>query len=147
MTNRCFAQIRWQQNRLGLLMVNERRQRFFVFAEKLIAMINDPGRCQEIKLRDRKPMKASGYYAGQVLGSLTEAENLYQIDLYIGDPLYNIDFNPQVETAPKEYLTCMKFTFPCDELDVLHRAMSIMLDQSVRFNEHLNAAEATPLDN
>lgn len=144
MTDRSFAQIRWQQDRLGLLMVNERRQRFFVFAEKLIAMFNDLGRCKEIKLRDRKPARASGHYAGQVLGAMSVTENLYQIVLYIGYPLGNIDFDPQTELVPLEYLTSMEFIFPCQELDALKFSLETMLNQAVRFNEFLIAAEATP---
>ncbi|MBJ6799730.1 hypothetical protein [Geomonas propionica] len=145
MSEHATAQIRWYQNRLGLLMVNEHRQRFFIFAEKLLALFAEPGRCKEIKLRDRKPGRASGYYPGQVLGVLALQGTNYTLTLYVGYPNENIPFTPETGFAPLEYLTRLQFCFPQGELETFRCAVEIMLAQGRVFEERLQAAEATPL--
>lgn len=146
MSERSYAQIRWQQNRLGLLMTNVCRQRFFIYAEKVSALFNDPGPYKEIKHRDRKPSGAIGYYAGQVLGALSTQGDDHLITLIIGDPLQNIDYDPKSNKAPKDYLTSMTFLFPKTELRLFHDTMMTMRSQEQEFATYLLAAEATPLE-
>ncbi len=146
MNDRSYAQIRWRQNRLGLLMTNVCRQRFFIYAEKLSALFKEPGCYKEVKIRDRKPGRAIGYYAGQVLGILAPHGDGYQITLIVGDPLQNIDYDPKIDQAPLDYLTEMRFNFPISELTLFNNTLEIMHVQTQQFDEYITAAEATPLE-
>lgn len=128
------------------MLVNEHHQRFFMFAEKLMALFADPGGVKEVKVRDRQPNRAAGYYPGQVLGSLTRQGGNVTIILVVGEPYFNLVL-PNGGGLPEEYFLKMAFTFPKRDLTLLHDTADLMLSQRAEFEERLQAAEATPLLN
>ena len=144
MTDRSYAQIRWQNDRLGLLVVNTSNERFFIHAEKLQELFNRQEEYTVVKQRDRKPSRAIGYYAGQVYGTLDQEGEEYQVTLYIGNPYEDIGFDMKA-CLPKGYLLVQKYTFPKAELARFKRVMADMLEQKQDFDNALSAAEATPL--
>lgn len=144
MTDRALAQLRWHNGRLGVMLVNEHNQRFFMFAEKLMALVAEPGGVKEVKVRDRQPNRAAGYYPGQVLGSLTHQGGNVTISLVVGEPYFNLVL-PDGGGLPEEYFLKMAFTFPKRDITLLHDSANLMLSQLAEFEARLQSAEATPL--
>jgi len=143
MTDKSLCQIRWSNNRLGLMLVNPERQRFFIYVEKFL-MLFDPGGLVEVKLRDRRPGRAVGYYPGQVIGRLTiQGENAL-ITLIIGEPYHNL-FTPADGGLPEDFLVKMTFVFPISEMTTIKEAIDLMSGQMSEFDDRIQAAEATPL--
>jgi hypothetical protein len=138
-------QIRWNRERIGVLMVNSNRQKFFMFAEKFLELCTSEDPFIEVKLRDQKPNKAVGYYPGQVLGSATEADGLCTITFYVSNPHKNIALNNKTRSFDN-ILTSLKFTFVADELEHFKEVLDIMVRDRSLFDERLRAAEATPLN-
>ena len=148
MTERSYAQIRMQQDRFGLLMVNARRERFFLFADKLQLLYDEDDRYHVLKLRDRKPGRAIGYYAGQVAGTVDKGERIIRIRLYISDPYHDVTFKEADGCQdPDVYLTSQVFTFPKEEFERFKTIIDVMLEQAQVFTKELRAAEMTPLTN
>lgn len=146
MTERSYAQIRWQQEQFGLLLVNASRERFFIRADKLQKMCEYDGVPLVLKLRDRKPGRAIGYYPGQVIGIIGRENSSIVIRLYISEPYKDVIFKaPPDDMIPESYHVAQIFTFPEDEFESFIVALDTMIDQAAHFNEQLRAAEMTPL--
>lgn len=143
---RSYMQIRWQQDRFGLLMVNANREKFFLFADKLQELYDHADLYHVLKLRDRKPGRAIGYYAGQVIGTLDKGEETIKIRLYISDPYRDVTFKTVDDCAePDVYHVGQVFTFPKKEFLRFKDALITMLEQAQQFSDDLRAAEMTPL--
>lgn len=146
MTDRAYAQIRWFQDRFGLMMINSRRERFFLYADKL-QVLYDRNECYHVlKLRDRKPGRSAGYYPGQVIGRLDKLEGNIRIRLYISDPYRDVVFK-MVDglEEPECYDFGQVFTFPLHEFESFRNALNTMLYQAQEFSTSLRAAEMTPM--
>lgn len=152
MTERSFAQIRWQQERLGLLLVNDRHERFFLHGGKLLELfarqVTDRNPLPEdyliVKQRDRRPNKAIGYYGGEVRGILKESGDTCILTFYVGEPYRPFSFDVNCHELA-DYLTVLRFAFPLSEMKGYRESITLMLQQKVIFDERLQAAEATPL--
>lgn len=143
MTGRSYAQIRWQKSKLGLLMVNPSREKFFIHAEKLVWMFNHRDEFLVVKERDRVLSRAVGYYPGMVMGTLDHQDTSYRVTLYIGEPYRDIGYNKETSQLT-HFMHTMEYLFPCDELTKYHEVISIMTSQQATFEESLDEAEATP---
>ena len=146
MTERSYAQIRLQQDRFGLLMVNALREKFFLFADKLKLLYADDAHFHVLKLRDRKPGRAIGYYPGQVIGTVDKDEEFIKITIYISEANCDVTFiDVEGAEVPGVYLTSHVFTFPRKEFVRFKNILDVMLDQAQEFSEMLRAAEMTRL--
>lgn len=146
MGDRSYAQIRWQQDRFGLLLVNSRREKFFLYADKLQELYDRADEYVVLKLRDRKPGRAIGYYPGQVIGTLDKGRDAIKIRLYISEPYRDVVFTTEGGTVePETFHIAQVFTFPKAEFECYKRSLDTMLQQTLHFNEQLRAAETTPL--
>lgn len=152
MTERSFAQIRWQQERLGLLMVNDRHERFFLHGAKLMELFDRqvtgrnplPEDFLIVKQRDRRPNRAIGYYGGEVRGILMENGDTCTLTLYVGEPYRSFGFDV-IRHELTDLLATLRFTFPLSEIRGYSDCILLMLQQKDTFDERLHAAEATPL--
>ena len=148
MSDRSYAQIRWQQDRFGLLLVNAHREKYFLYAEKLQELYEHDDLYHVLKLRDRKPSKAIGYYPGQVIGSLDKAEETITIRLFISEPYRDVIFKKDSDSfEPETYHVAQVFTFPKNEFVRFKKLLDVMLEQAQQFGDELRAAEMTPLKN
>lgn len=138
-----YGQLRWQNHRLGLMMTNSCNQRFFLYMEKLQELTDDEGVVKEVKLRDRHPQRAVGYYPGQVVGKLSSSDQSVTITLIAGTPTENLELINN--DLPEDYLARMIFIFPRSDFAILIAAGRLMLSQREVFDDRLSAAEATPL--
>jgi len=146
MAERSYAQIRWQQEQFGLLMVNASNEKFFVRADKLQRMCEEVGQPLVLKLRDRKPSKAIGYYPGQVIGVIERENSSVVIKLYISEPYNDVIFkDPPDDKIPESYHVAQVFAIPEAEFESFMETIYTMLEQAVDFNKHLRAAEMKPL--
>jgi len=146
MADRSYAQIRWQQDRFGLLLVNSRRERFFLYADKLQELCDRDDNYVILKLRDRKPSRAIGYYPGQVVGTIDRKNASVVISLYISEPYSDVKFKETAEfMEPNIYHVAQVFTFPYDEFEIFKNALDTMLEQERLFSNELRSAEMTPL--
>ena len=144
MADHALGQLRWHNGRLGLMLVNPHRQRFFLYAEKLLMMAANPGGVIEAKVRDRNPDKAIGYYPGQVVGTLTYQGEEAILTLVVGEPYRNLEL-PADGSLPDSYHVKMLFTFAERELNLLKDAISLMQKQRDDFADLLQGAEGVPL--
>lgn len=146
MADRSFAQIRWQQDRFGLLMVNSGREKFFLLADKLQEMFERDDDFVVLKLRDRKPGRSIGYYPGQVVGTIDKTEETVKVRLYISEPYRDVIFKTEGGfIEPETYHIVQVFTFPYKEFMRFKRVLDTMLQQEAFFRDQLRAAEMTPL--
>lgn len=146
MAERSYAQLRWQQDRFGLLLINSRREKFFLYADKLCELYAHQDEYLVLKLRDRKPGRAIGYYPGQVVGTLDESETSIEIHLYVSEPYRDVGFKKEGGTEePETFHVDFIFTFPLKEFLRFKRVIDTMLEQEREFTEQLRAAEMTPL--
>jgi hypothetical protein len=146
MADRSYAQIRWQQERFGLLLVNSRNEKFFLYADKLQKLFDRDDEYVVLKLRDRKPSRAIGYYPGQVIGTLDKTAEKISICLYISEPYSDVKFlNDGGAVTPDEFHVEQLFTFPLKEFMRFKTIIDTMLEQAQFFSEQLRAAEMTPL--
>lgn len=139
-----LMQIRWSGERFGVMLLNEHRQRFFMYAEKFLELFSRPGEYIEIKLRDRRPNRAIGYYAGQVCGRINQDNDRVTIVLQVSDPYHDLTSDDEQETF-KHIITSLQFTFLATELEQFRSVVTIMARDRALFDERLRAAEATPL--
>lgn len=139
-----FAQIRWHQDRLGLMLVNQERDKFFLHADKLLELHNRQDEYLTVKFRDRNPKRAIGYHGGEILGNLCEEGEVAILTLYLW-PLYqNVGFDLS-QGLPTGFIATQTYTFPIEELHTYITAISTMIGQKQEFEELLRAAEATPI--
>lgn len=143
MAGRAYAQIRWQQDQLGLLLVNDRNERFFLFADKLLELDARRGECLVVKLRNRRPGSAIGYYSGQVAGKLEQEGQTSRITLFIGDPYQDIKLS--ADGQPTGWIKSLEFCVPNSEMEPFVKALSIMVGQQRDVEAAHRSAEATPL--
>lgn len=143
MAGRAYAQIRWQQEQLGLLLVNDRNERFFLFAEKLLELDARRGEPLVVKLRNRRPGSAVGYYGGQVVGKLEQEGQTSRVTLYIGDPYQDLRLNAKGQ--PTGWIKSLEFGVPNSEMETFVQALTIMVAQQNKVVSALRSAEATPL--
>jgi len=143
MTGRSYAQIRWQSDRLGLLMVNANREKFFIHAEKLELMLTHGDEYVIIKERDRKPGRAIGYYPGMIMGSYTILDGSYHFTLYVGEPYRDIGYDKRTSELT-HWIAIMEFQLPCDEVTKYQEVIGLMTGQRATFEARLEEAEATP---
>lgn len=143
MTGRSYAQIRWQGDRLGLLMVNTSREKFFIHAEKLDLMLAHGDEYVIIKERDRKPGRAIGYYPGMIMGSYAIQDGSYHVTLYVGEPYRDIGYDKKTGELT-HWITVMEFELPCEEMTKYREVMALMTDQLETFDARLEEAEVTP---
>lgn len=143
--NLSLIQVRWSGERLGVMMVNQHRQKFFMYGEKFLDLFTNRDYFIEVKLRDRQPNVAIGYYPGQILGTVNQCGELYTIVLHVSDPFSNISFDKRTETFV-HVINTLKFTFAVNELEHFTSVMEIMIRDRSQFDERLRAAEAIPLD-
>jgi hypothetical protein len=145
MTARSYAQIRWHQDRFGLLMINTRRERFFLHADKLQELYDHDNCYHVLKLRDRRPSSAIGYYAGQVVGALVKTEESIRIKLYISNPHRDVTFKlVNGLEVPDAYDFAQVFVFPDGEFTLFKSTLDTMLVQARQFSDTLRAVEMTP---
>lgn len=144
MTDRSLAQLRWHGGRLGVMLVNEHNQRFFVFAEKLKQLFEHPGKARLVKVRDRDPRRATAHYPGEVQGCLTFAGDDATLAFVVGGAYHGLPLNDD-GTLPNEYFLRIEFILPRRELTLLHDVAVQMESQRTEFEERLQSAEATPL--
>ena len=139
-----LMQIRWSGERFGVMLLNEHRQRFFMYAEKFLELITRPREDIEIKMRDRRPNRATGYYAGQVLGRICHDNDRFTMVLHVSYPDHDLTYDPEKEIFT-HLITTMQFTFMTTELEQFRSVVEIMARDRSIFEERLRAAEATPL--
>lgn len=144
MEDRSYAQIRWQQNRFGLLLVNTCGEKFFLYADKLQELYDNQNDLRVLKLRDRKPSRAIGYYPGQVVGTIDMTDESVLIRLYIGEPYRDLKIDPDID-EPADFLVAPRFLFPVQEFMRFKRTLDIMLEQERIFSDQIRTAEMTPL--
>lgn len=146
MPGRCYTQIRWNKDRFGLMLVNAKRDHFFLMAEKLQDLYDHQDEYRVVKLRDRRPNKASGYYPGQVMGTLELTRETATIWLFIGEPHRDIEFDEDVDgSTPDLYHVRQKYTLPRKEFDIYKKAIDLMMEQEQEFIGQYNTAVMTPL--
>ncbi|MBC7949014.1 MAG: hypothetical protein H7Y42_14105 [Chitinophagaceae bacterium] len=144
MSTQSFAQIRWHQERLGLMLVNHQRDKFFLHADKLLELHQRPDEYLTVKFRDRKPGRAIGYHGGEIWGNLSADSDQFTLTLYLWPLSQNAGFDP-VHGVPVGFIATQKYTLPVDELHTYISAITSMLAQKQGFEELYRAAEATPI--
>ncbi len=70
MLRRAYARIEWQGSTLGLRVVNEEGQSYFIHAKPFLAMMDGSPKLCPVKLRHKKPMRAIAIHAGETLGQV-----------------------------------------------------------------------------
>lgn len=144
MSTQSFAQIRWHQDRLGLMLVNHQRDKFFLHADKLLELHHRPDEYLTVKFRDRKPGRAIGYHGGEIWGNLCTDSNQFTLTLYLWPLSQNAGFDP-VQGVPVGFIATQTYTLPVDELLTYISAVTSMLAHKQGFEELFRAAEATPI--
>jgi hypothetical protein len=146
MSDRSYAQIRWHQDRIGLMMVNNRREKFFLLGEKLQDLYARQDEYLVVKLRDRRSSRAIGYYPGQVVATLDSGRSTVKIRLYISEPHRDVLFKTEDDVVePDTFHVEQVYSFPASEFDAYKKAIDTMLEQAQLFTDQLRAAEMTPL--
>ena len=143
MESRSYGQIQWRQGQLGLLMVNQHQQQFFLFAEPLVMMLENPGKYILVKRRDRKPEKAIAYHGGEICGAFENSGENCQISLFFGPLEANIHCDQKRRKA-LNVIDIQKYSFPKTELDHFKSSIDHMLDQKDLFNRFLREAQTMP---
>lgn len=146
MNARSLAQVRWQQDRLGLLMVNDQRDRFFLHGDKLLELFARTDEYLVVKLRHRRPVQAIGSYPGQIMGSLNYEGETTRITLYVGEAFRDIGYN-EATGKLRHYLTTQTHVFDRAELEAYRQVIQTMVSQHTVFDDLLRGAEATQLLN
>jgi hypothetical protein len=144
MPGRSYAQLRWQYDQLGLLMVNGSNERFSIHADKLLELFDRQDEYLVVKLRDRRPTRATGHYGGQILGTMDLDDGSYRLSLYISEPHKDVVFDHDAG-RPKSWMIVHKYVFPREELERFRDVISTMLSQKREFDRALRSSEATPL--
>lgn len=144
MSLKSFAQIRWHQERLGLMLVNPQRDKFFLHADKLLELHQRPDEYLTVKYRDRKPGRAIGYHGGEIWGNLYSDSDQFTLTLYLWPLAQNARFD-LVQCVPVDFIAIQTYTLPVDELHTYISAITTMLAQKQGFEELFRAAEATPI--
>lgn len=72
MNQRAYGQIVWRGPRVGLHLVNQDNESFFLYPEPLMALSEDASVYTLVKRRDRRPERAIGYHPGAVYATLEE---------------------------------------------------------------------------
>lgn len=82
----------WRNNEiLGLQMINSKGHQFFIYADPLLALVDNQGEYVRIKRGDNTPSKYSDHHPGEIYGRIKE----------IRDPDY---VSEESEPVPKKYL-------------------------------------------
>lgn len=144
MSFQTLAQIRWYQDRLGLMLVNDQRDRFFLRAEKLVELYNRPDEYLTVKLRDRKPGRAIGYHGGEVVGNMYRDGGQYILTMYLWPLMQNVKFDHD-QGVPVGFISTQTYILPSDEMNAYINAITFMLNRKLEFEDLIRAAEATPI--
>jgi hypothetical protein len=133
MIERSYGRILWRSNRLGLLMVNPRRQSFFIYAEPLLALILHPREYAQVKKRDRKPARAVAHHAGDIWAKIVHRPPESVITLYFGPPEQRMEYNPENKT-PTNFVDAQEYTFPQTEWETFGQCLRTMIEQQRDFD-------------
>lgn len=149
---RSYARIIWRKRQLGLLLVNQNQQSFFIYAETLLAVMNAENDLALIKKRDRDPSQAIGYHGGAIFASWTadiiedSPDNLSEsvtLSLYFGEVEKKAIYDKKTGEL-RNIIDTQTFLFPRKELESMVRGIKIMVKQQDKFQRLLYDAETNP---
>jgi hypothetical protein len=136
------ARIDVRKDRLGLHLVNEYRQQYFLYAKPLMTMVTWPEEYARVKLRNAPQKPAIGYPAGDVWGVFESGEDEITITLLIGPRDLNIELNRQTQ-EPENVVAGQTYILPNEEFDMLYQALELMVHQKEEFQDLLDGAETS----
>lgn len=120
---------------LGVELVNTTGDYFFIHAEKLIALQQNPGKFVRVKNKDNQPLNAIYHHPGEIFGKLQQIDEEYgQISL-----LFGYAARPIKRDQATNLLIGVHFEqhhlLPMSEISSLSHVLSCMYVHRERFNE------------
>lgn len=141
MNQRTFARPICDQRRPGLELVSP-GHRFFIYAEKLIALCDAPGQYRVIKRRDKHPEKAVGYHPGEIIGRLDIEKGWARICLFLGECGQSIE--PDGKGGFLNVVREPHHSIPLKELELFVSVLTLVLRQREDFDATLSMADSLP---
>lgn len=144
------AQICWyEKNKLQLRLVNESRESYFIFAEKIIAMYEYPETKKQVKKQNTVYSENTRVHQGEIVGIINEINGknrnedeeieLLKVTLYFVD--YNEKVNYKVNDEKLKCTEIREFIFNKYNLSILITALDIMQNDSEYLDNILTRRE------
>ena len=145
--NRAYGRIIWRNDILGFQMVNSEGQQFFIYADPLISVYNNPDRYVRIKRKDSQPNKHAGYHSGEIYGRIKSFKRTTKkttnkpksleiwytrLTLYFGPAEKNLKLDED-NTELLDVIDEQKYVFPKQELEIYVKSMETMRTQNENF--------------
>lgn len=140
MFGKAFARISIREGRLGLHLVNEYRQQYFLYANTLRVLVKRPEEYARVKARGSFDKPVTGCPAGDVWGVLEPYDDEVEITLVIGPRDQDIEMNLETQ-EPENVVAGQTYILPWQEFETLYQALELMVGQQGAFRELLEDAE------
>lgn len=152
LNGRAYARIIQRKKRLGLLLVNQNQQSFFIYAEYLIALMRSEDNLTLIKKRDRDPEKAIAHHGGAIFAHWNkiaasaqdqEEPEALTLTFHLGELERKVEYIKETGEI-RNIIETQEYLFPYDEWATLLDSIKKMLEQQQRFDRLLFEAETNP---
>lgn len=134
MTGLAAIQIDRKGSPLGVSLINDDGENFFLHEQSLLALWSNPSRFVQIKRRNRDPQEAIGYHAGQVLGTIDRVGDEVELRLFFGpvdhDLKYDSDTKSLIGAVGQE-----NYRLPHGDLEAVARAFAVFSRHRSHFHE------------
>ncbi len=149
---RSYARILRRKQQLGLLMVNQNQQSFFIYAQALLGLMKTENNLTLIKKRNRDPEKAFGYHGGAIFARWNKATpdnkdkdqpEAVTLSLHFGEVEKKVEYDKETGEL-RNIIDVQEYLYPAVELETMVRGIEYMLKQQEQFDRLLFEAETNP---
>lgn len=142
MSDRDYARIMWWKKKtLGLMLVNRHQQNFFLHAETLTEMVNQPETLKMIKRREIDPNNSGPLHPGDILGKVKIEGATVSIVLAFGEVERRMRIDNETRRV-SNVLERQAYTFPAEEFNILLQSLKLMILQNEPFNTLWRGSQA-----
>lgn len=133
--DRSYGRIVWHNNAPVFQIVNPRGQQFTIYTEPILNLFQNLNCFVRIKRKDSNPSNRSGYYQGEIYGSIDECKgknkSYYKLSLFIGEPSKELRLTNDNQLS--DVIEMQEFYFPKVELTEFIKCINSMYTQTTHF--------------
>lgn len=141
MAQKSYARVYMQGGKIGLHLVNAKQRDFILYAKPLLSMVKNPGQYARVKHRNGPGKPAIGYHPGEVWGILDPiGPDQMKLSIVLGAGGQDLVLN-SVSKKPDNALCTYAFILPASDFNVFYRAIALMEQQRLDFQDLLDGAD------
>ena len=133
---RSYGRIIWHNNAPVFQMVNPHSHQFIIYTEPILNLFRNLNNFVRIKRKDNNQSSKSGYYQGEIYGSIDECvginKSYYKLSIYIGAPSKILKVSGDNELS--DVIEMQEYYFPKVELTKFIECIDSMYTQNTHFS-------------